>query len=83
MHMTFLESQYDSCVYFRQLPDDFLVYLFIYVDDMLITSKNMYEINELKAQLSGEFEMKNLGAAKKILSMEIHKNRKTRKLYLS
>ncbi|RVW96522.1 hypothetical protein CK203_029644 [Vitis vinifera] len=39
--------------------------------------------NRLKTQLQGEFEMKDLGAANKILGMEIHKNGESRKLYLS
>jgi len=40
-------------------------------------------INKLKSQLSREFEMKDLGAAKKILGMEIQRDRKAGKLYLS
>ena len=50
---------------------------------MLIAAKDMFEINRLKAQLSGEFEMKDLGAAKKILGMEIRRDRKAGKLSLS
>jgi hypothetical protein len=34
---------------------------------MLIAAKSKKEITTLKAQLSSEFEMKDLGAAKKIL----------------
>ena len=79
----FLRNQYDSCVYFKWLPNGSFVYLFIYVDDMLIASKDMSEINKIKTQLSGEFEMKDLGAAKKILGMEIRKDREAEKLYLS
>jgi hypothetical protein len=37
---------------------------------MLIAAKSMKEITTLKAQLSSEFEMKDLGPAKKILGME-------------
>ena len=37
----------------------------------------------LKNQLSGEFEMKDLGAAEKILGMEIHRDRQASKLFLS
>lgn len=79
----FLRSQYDSCIYFKKLPDDSFVYLLIYVDDMLIVGKDMSEINKIKAQLSGEFEMKDLGAANKILVIEIRKDREAGKLYLS
>ena len=55
----------------------------LYVDDMLIGSKDKSLINKLKSQLSDEYEMKDLGAAKKILGMEIHGNQKADKLYLS
>jgi hypothetical protein len=37
----------------------------------------------LKALLSREFDMKDLGATKKILGMEIHRDRDARKLWLS
>ena len=39
---------------------------------MLIAYESMLEINRLKTQIRGEFEMKDLGVAKKIFSMEIH-----------
>ena len=39
--------------------------------------------NRLKAQLSRTFEMKDLGAGKHILGMEIHRDRKNGKLWLS
>lgn len=34
-------SNYDSCVYFRKLPDGSFVYLLLYVDDMLIAVKDV------------------------------------------
>eukprot|EP00253_Pinus_taeda_P006198 PITA_06198 len=45
--------------------------------------KSIEEINGLKAQLSKIFDMKYLGAEKHILGMEIHKDRKNGKLWLS
>ena len=42
---------------------------------MLIAAKNKKEITTLKAQLCSKFEMKDLGAAKKILGMEITRDR--------
>jgi ATP-binding cassette subfamily B (MDR/TAP) protein 1 len=59
------------------------IYLFLYVDDMLIAVKEKSEITKLKTQLSKEFEMKDLVVAKKILDMKIVRDRKSRKLYLS
>jgi len=41
---------------------------------MLIASKDKSLISKLKTQLSREFEMKDLGARKKILGMEIQRD---------
>lgn len=79
----YTRSRYDNCVYFRQYSDGSFIYLLLYVDDMLIASKDKSLISKLKFQLSEEFEMKDLSAAKKILGMEIQRDRKAGKLYLS
>ncbi|KAK3006060.1 hypothetical protein RJ639_016678 [Escallonia herrerae] len=47
---------------------------YILVDDMLLAAKSMSDVNDLKVQLKREFEMKDLGAAKRILAMEIQKD---------
>nr|GEW95285.1 Gag-Pol polyprotein [Tanacetum cinerariifolium] len=44
---------------------------------------NKDRINKLKAQLAREFEMKDLGPANKILGMQIHQDRVSRKIWLS
>jgi len=46
------------------------IFLLSYVDDMLIA------IDKLKKQLSFEFEMKDLGEAKKVLGKEIERDQK-------
>ncbi|KAG8488904.1 hypothetical protein CXB51_016855 [Gossypium anomalum] len=79
----FKRSSFDSCVYFKKNSDGSFVYLLLYVDDMLIAAKDKREIRKVKAQLSEEFEMKDLGSAKKIPGMEILRDRKASKLYLS
>jgi hypothetical protein len=76
-------SNYDSCVYYRKLSDGSFVYLLLYVDDMLIAAKSMLEVKRLKSLLGDEFEMEDLGVAKKILGMKINWQRKAGNLYLS
>ncbi|RDX96864.1 hypothetical protein CR513_20434, partial [Mucuna pruriens] len=44
----------------------------LFIDDMLIATNNLCNVNELKILLGKEFDMKNLGVAKKILGMDIH-----------
>ncbi|KAG8480151.1 hypothetical protein CXB51_024883 [Gossypium anomalum] len=58
-----------------KMYDRSFIYLLLYVDNMLIAAKSQKEIDKLKAQLNQEFEMKNLGEAKKILGMEISRDR--------
>jgi len=69
------QCHYDNCVCFQQFCGSF-VYLLLYVDDLLIASKDKSLINKLKCQLTDEFEIKDLGASKKILGMEIQRDQK-------
>jgi len=53
------------------------------MDDMLITTRNKTHVQKLKAQLKKEFDIKNLGEAKKILGIEITRDRSSGRLWLS
>ena len=78
----YTRSEYDHCLYIKKLSDIFII-LVLYVDDMIIVSKSIDDINRLKAHMSRTFDMKDLGAAKHIVGMEIHRDRKNGKLWLS
>ncbi|KAE8711089.1 Retrovirus-related Pol polyprotein from transposon TNT 1-94 [Hibiscus syriacus] len=73
----------DPCAYFKRSGDNDFVILLLYVDDMLVAGPNKDHIEELKAQLAREFEMKDLGSANKILGMQIHRDRSNRNIWLS
>ena len=79
----FKRKSFDNCVYLKNSHDGSFIYLLIYVDDMLIAAKHKEEIRKVKAQLSKDFETKDLEIAKKILGIEIQKDRNEDKLYLS
>ena len=70
-------------VYYNKPPGREYIYLLLYVDDMLITSKSKSAIDKLKKDLSSEFEMKTLGEAKKVLGMEIERDRRSDKVSLT
>ena len=78
----FERSKFDSCVYVKKVKDSVMIYLLLYVDDILIASKSKLEIQVAKAKLQKEFEMKELGNARKILGMEIERDRKNDTLFL-
>ncbi|KAH9646639.1 hypothetical protein KPL70_024932 [Citrus sinensis] len=82
LEQKFQRCNLDCCVYFRE-DSGMMVYLVLYVDDMLIASVSMSLIEDLKQKLKGEFDMKDLGPAKKILGMQLHRDRKVGTLFLS
>ena len=67
-------------MYVRSLDDGSFIFLLLYVDKMLIATKSIMEVNKLKVLLSREFDMKDLGLAKKILGIEIQKDRDAKRL---
>lgn len=79
----YMKCNFDHCVYHKQLRANQYIYLLIYVDDMLIACKDKAEIENLKTILKFEFEMKNLGAAKRILGIDIKRDRRKGALNLS
>ena len=69
-------------MYFKLIGDR-VVYLVLYVDDMLLVGNDKEIIQDLKTQLSSKFDMKDLGAANYILCMEIKRDREKMKLWLN
>ncbi|GAA0163591.1 hypothetical protein LIER_19417 [Lithospermum erythrorhizon] len=83
LHHGFRRTLMDHCVYVKGTIIAELITLLLYVDDMLIMGKNMYEIKDLKAKLNVTFKMKDLGQAEHILGMEIKRDRTHKLLWLS
>jgi len=78
----FVKRGYDSCVYMLKRGEKVILYLLLYVDDILMASSSKDEIVKLKEKLNGEFEMKGLGPAKRVLGIDIFKNRDKGELFL-
>ena len=76
-------SSYDPFLYFKGHDVLNCVFLLLYVDDMLIISKSMSKVLALKQLLSTEFDMKDLGEAKKILGISIIRDRTNESLVMS
>ena len=73
----------DHCVYFRKFSDGNFTILLLYVVDMLIVGQGEKFISRLKGELAQSFEVKDLGDASQILGMQIVRDRKSKKLWLS
>ncbi|CAA7029183.1 unnamed protein product [Microthlaspi erraticum] len=66
----FMQSPADNSL-FVKISGDVCIVLLVYVDDILIASNDDAAVLELKAHLHETFKIKNLGAARYFLGMEI------------
>ena len=64
----------DKCVFTRIDANGYLIIVAVYMDDFLFISKSLKFVESSKSEMSGHFEMKNLGLAKWILQMELNHN---------
>ena len=78
----FTRSKVDHYVYFKLIGDR-VIYLVLYVDDMLLIGNNKEIIQELKTQFSSKFDIKDIGVSNYILGMEIKQDWVKRKLWLN
>ncbi|KAL0360855.1 UNVERIFIED_CONTAM: Retrovirus-related Pol polyprotein from transposon TNT 1-94 [Sesamum radiatum] len=81
-NLKFLRSEFHPCLYFMY-ESSMPIFLVLYVDDMLIASPSLTLIAELQNNLKKNFEMKDLGNAKKILGMSIERERKSSTIFLN
>ncbi|XP_058219798.1 uncharacterized mitochondrial protein AtMg00810-like [Rhododendron vialii] len=66
----FSSSQYDSALFIRKSAHG-IIFLLLYVDDMIITGDDNVGISDLKAFLNKLFQMKDLGTVSYFLGLEI------------
>ena len=72
----------DRSVFMKRTPGG-LTYVFVHVDDGIISSNDPKELDRLKKILSDAFHMKYLGSPTFFLGMEILRNRERREIYLN
>jgi hypothetical protein len=70
----FKENVEDNCVY-AKFKNGKYIFLILHVDDILMASSDVSLLLETKRFLSPHFEMKDLGEARFILGIEIHRDR--------
>jgi len=63
----------DHCVYVKRITKE-VMFLTLYVDDILLAGNNLKMINATKPWLSSVFEMKDMGEARYVLGMKIVRN---------
>lgn len=73
IQLGFNRSQSDPCIYTFH-SNIYIIYVIIYVDDILIICNDLKEIRRLKQKFSSEFEMKDLNELEFFLGMKIERD---------
>ncbi|GJQ98268.1 retrotransposon protein, putative, ty1-copia subclass [Tanacetum coccineum] len=78
----FTQNRDEPCVY-RKASGSNVVFLILYVDDILIMGNNIPRLKEVKDYLGKCFSMKDLGEAAYILGIKIYRDRSLRLIGLN
>ncbi|KAL0537654.1 hypothetical protein IC582_026637 [Cucumis melo] len=72
----------ESCVY-KRIINSTITFLILYVDDILLIGNDVGHLTDIKEWLATQFQMKDLGNAQYVLSIQIVRNRKNKTLAMS
>ncbi|KAL0405428.1 UNVERIFIED_CONTAM: Retrovirus-related Pol polyprotein from transposon TNT 1-94 [Sesamum latifolium] len=78
----FIKNDYDPCIY-KKISGSSVAYLVLYVDDILLIGNDVKMLGDIKAWLSTQFSMKDMGEASYILGIKIYRDRSRRLLGLT
>ena len=78
----FIRNLDDPCVY-KKCNGENVIFLILYVDDILIIGNDIPSLQAVKAWLNGSFSMNDLGKASYILGIKIYRDRSRRLIGLS
>jgi len=78
----FAISEADPCVYVYRTEGSVLIVI-LWVDDLIIAGSDTQCVSDFKQAISKRFQMKDLGALKWILGMEVTRDRSKRTLEIT
>ena len=78
----FKKNTIDRCIYLKVSVNK-VIFLILYVDDILFTTNDLGLLHETKKFLSSNFEMKDMGKTSYVIGIEIFQNRSQGMLGLS
>ena len=78
----FLKNSEESCVY-QKASGSMVVFLVLYVDDILIIGNDLGMLQRVKAYLCKNFSMKELGEASYVLGIKLYRDRQRKLIGLS
>ncbi|KAL0440274.1 UNVERIFIED_CONTAM: Retrovirus-related Pol polyprotein from transposon RE2 [Sesamum latifolium] len=76
------KNDYDPCIY-KKISGSSVAYLVLYIDDILLIGNDVKMLGDIKAWLSTQFSMKDMGEASYILGIKIYRDRSRMMLELT
>jgi len=80
--MALIRLESEHCMYVKRTTNCIII-IGLYVDDLILISNSLKELNAIKCQLAELFEMKDLGEARFILGIKIDRDRANRRLTIA
>ena len=66
----FVQTASDPCIYYQKTDKD-IVYIGVYVDDIILAGRDEKRLQEIKGDFSKKFDIKDLGELKYFLGMKV------------
>ena len=70
----FMENVMDQCIY-HKVSGSKIIFLVLYVEDILLASRDLGLLHEAKRFLSQQFDMKDMGEASYVIGIKIERDR--------
>jgi Reverse transcriptase (RNA-dependent DNA polymerase)/gag-polypeptide of LTR copia-type/Integrase core domain len=80
--LNFSSLDADTCIYSLH-EGDTVIYIALYVDDLLILTNSKSKLDSVKDYLGQQFQMKDLGEVQNVLGLQINRDRRNRRLTIS
>lgn len=76
------QSNLDPCIYYKIVDNSNIIFIAVYVDDLLIFTNNKEMNSHVKAELHKKFKMKDLGDSCDCIGIHIERDRNNGIIYL-
>jgi len=81
--MRAVRSKVDPCLYTWSHPVHGLVYILVYVDDLIVAGKSLDGVQAVKNLVSATFDVRDMGEVKDFIGMKVMRDREAKMLTLS
>ena len=79
--MQFAQTASDPCIYYQKTGQD-MMFIGIYVDDIILAARNEKQLKQVKEKLSTKFDIKDLGELKYFLGMKVEQSKENGSIWI-